>query len=213
MRYSLLLIETNPQTTSLVHTFNGDDYRVAQAFSDAEAEMWLAANVPDAVVVNLLQGGNIPPAIRDVPTAKEFSVPWVAVSNTLDDIPNCTVCSPDNLQAVVDDAVKTNGLLRGGPFTLDVSKHSLWAQGETHHLTPKLTMLMQLFLENLGQIVYRKAIMTHVWNTDYMGDTRTLDVHIRWLREIIEVNPSRPKYLLTVRGAGYRLIDTSAKAS
>ena len=213
MRYSLLLIETNPQTTSLAHSFNSDDYRVAQVFSDAEAEMWLAANVPDVVVVNLLQGGDIPPAIRDVPAAKEFSVPWVAVSTDGNDIPGCTVCTPDDLPEAVYDAAKNNGLLRAGPFALDVSRQSLWAQGETHHLTPKLTALMQLLLENIGQIVYRKEIMTHVWNTDYMGDTRTLDVHIRWLREIIEVNPSRPKYLLTVRGAGYRLIDTSAKSS
>ncbi len=213
MHYSLLLIETNPQTTSLVHTLNGDDYRVAQAFSEAEAEMWLAANVPDAVVVNLLQGGNIPPAIRNIPTAKEFSVPWIVVSDTLDDVSDCTVCSPADLPAVVGEAVKTNGLLRGGPFALDVGKQSLWAQGEAHHLTPKLTALMQLLLENPGQIVDRKAIMAHVWHTDYMGDTRTLDVHIRWLREIIEVNPSRPQYLLTVRGAGYRLIVSTAKSA
>jgi two-component system response regulator RegX3 len=53
--------------------------------------------------------------------------------------------------------------------------------------------------------VGRAAIMAAIWETDYIGDTRTLDVHIRWLRERIEPEPSEPRYLVTVRGKGYRL--------
>jgi DNA-binding response OmpR family regulator len=76
--------------------------------------------------------------------------------------------------------------------------------GSAHHLTPKLFELLMLLAAGEGKIVYRKTIMKKVWETDYMGDTRTLDVHIRWLRQKIEENPARPRHLLTVRGAGYR---------
>ncbi len=212
MHYSLLLFEPNSDVPSLAHTLNGDNFRVARAFSDAEAEMWLAANVPDAVVVNLLHGGSFPTGIRQLPTVTHFSVPWVAVSEKSQSLDDCLVCPPEKLLPTVTKAIEDSLLVRVGPFALDVKSQSLWAQGDVHHLTPKLALLMQILLENSGQIVYRKAIMQHVWKTDYMGDTRTLDVHIRWLREIIEVNPSRPKFLLTVRGAGYRFIDTSTKS-
>jgi two-component system phosphate regulon response regulator PhoB len=59
-------------------------------------------------------------------------------------------------------------------------------------------------MQRPGEILPRKFLMQQVWDTSYMGDTRTLDVHIRWLRERIEFDPSNPEYLVTVRGKGYR---------
>jgi len=76
---------------------------------------------------------------------------------------------------------------------------------QVSRLTPKQALLLQVFMEHAGQTLTRKFLMETVWNTDYMGDTRTLDVHVRWLREKIEENPSQPRYLRTVRGIGYRL--------
>jgi DNA-binding winged helix-turn-helix (wHTH) protein len=64
--------------------------------------------------------------------------------------------------------------------------------------------LMGLFLQHPDQTLERKHIMQQVWETDYLEDTRTLDVHIRWLRKVVEPNPRKPKYLVTVRGIGYR---------
>lgn len=94
-----------------------------------------------------------------------------------------------------------------GPFTIDTECKRLDVNGEVHNLPPKLFGLLMLLIENSGKIVYRENIMKTVWHTDYMGDTRTLDVHIRWLREKLEENPSAPKHLLTVRGSGYRFIE------
>jgi DNA-binding response OmpR family regulator len=56
-----------------------------------------------------------------------------------------------------------------------------------------------------GQVISRKVLMQEIWDTDYLGDTRTLDVHMRWLREKIEDDPNDPRMLVTVRGQGYRL--------
>jgi two-component system phosphate regulon response regulator PhoB len=68
-----------------------------------------------------------------------------------------------------------------------------------------LALLLEEFLRNPGQVVTRKQLMENVWNTSYTGDTRTLDVHIRWVRECIEVDPSNPAMLVTKRGQGFLL--------
>jgi len=60
-------------------------------------------------------------------------------------------------------------------------------------------------MRHAGEVVSRKTLIKQVWDTDYTGDTRTLDVHISWLRAVIEANPVKPRYLKTLRGQGYRL--------
>ncbi len=90
-----------------------------------------------------------------------------------------------------------------GPFKLNLQHRLLTAHGKIHRLTPKLALLMEAFMRNPGRTLDRVYLMRHVWQTDYVGDTRTLDVHIRWIREVIENEPGTPRYIVTVRGAGY----------
>jgi DNA-binding response OmpR family regulator len=91
-------------------------------------------------------------------------------------------------------------------MTLDVEKSVLFKNGGGEiHLTPKETKLMALLMKNVGKVVSRSELMQEVWNTEYLGDTRTLDVHICWLRQKIEDNPRVPEYILTRRGQGYEL--------
>jgi len=90
-----------------------------------------------------------------------------------------------------------------GPFSLNVPRRVLVARGQEYQLTPKLTLLMEIFLTNPGKTFDRRALMERVWKTDYMGDTRTLNVHIRWIRQFIEDDPDKPLYLVTIRGVGY----------
>ena len=93
-----------------------------------------------------------------------------------------------------------------GKITLFLSKPSVEISGQNERrLTPKLARLLEEFVRHPGEIVSRRQLMQNVWKTDYVGDTRTLDVHIRWTREIIEEDPARPKILKTVRGQGYVL--------
>jgi DNA-binding response OmpR family regulator len=72
------------------------------------------------------------------------------------------------------------------------------------HLTPKEARLLQLLMENAGKLVAREEIMRRVWDTEYTGDMRTIDVHVRWLRKKLEPTPGAPRYICTVRGKGYR---------
>lgn len=92
-----------------------------------------------------------------------------------------------------------------GPLAMNLSRRVLVANGHETQLTPKLALLVELFLRNPGKTLDRKALMEQVWQTNYLGDTRTLDVHIRWFRRAIEADPGNPLYLKTVRGVGYRL--------
>lgn len=75
-------------------------------------------------------------------------------------------------------------------------------------LTPKAADLLQIFLANPGKTLDRGYLMRQVWKTDYVGDTSTLDVHVRWVRQAIEPEPASPRYILTVRGTGYRFEPT-----
>jgi DNA-binding response OmpR family regulator len=92
-----------------------------------------------------------------------------------------------------------------GGMILDLEKASLKKNGSEIHLTPKETKLMALLMQNVGKVVSRSELMQEVWNTEYLGDTRTLDVHICWLRQKIEDNPRVPELILTRRGQGYEL--------
>jgi len=96
-------------------------------------------------------------------------------------------------------------LLHVGRFRLDLDRKKVRHQGKEARLTPRLAKLLQILLQHPGEVVEREHLFRQVWNTEYMGDTRTLDVHISWLRQAIEENPRRPVYLKTIRGVGYRL--------
>ena len=95
--------------------------------------------------------------------------------------------------------------VEAGSMTLDMEKSCLKKNGGQIHLTPKETKLMALLMQNVGKVVSRSELMQEVWNTEYLGDTRTLDVHICWLRQKIEENPRIPECILTRRGQGYEL--------
>jgi DNA-binding response OmpR family regulator len=94
--------------------------------------------------------------------------------------------------------------IRVGPLALDPDTRTLSKGDLTHHLRPKEAALLILFLHNPGKVLGRPEIIKQVWETDYVGDTRTLSVHIRWLRAKIEDDPDNPQFLRTVRGVGYR---------
>ncbi len=77
--------------------------------------------------------------------------------------------------------------------------------GKQARLTPRLVHLLKALIKQHGEVIERKALFSQVWETNYTDDTRTLDVHISWLRQAIETDPDNPQYLKTVRGVGYLL--------
>jgi DNA-binding response OmpR family regulator len=96
-------------------------------------------------------------------------------------------------------------ILHVGFIRLDLELKRVRCLGREARLTPRLTHLLRVLLLHAGEAVERQRLFSEVWDTQYTGDTRTLDVHISWLREAIEENPRQPQFLKTIRGVGYRL--------
>src|SRR5512141_752729 len=98
-----------------------------------------------------------------------------------------------------------NNMVSAGPIRLDLEHRRVKCLGKSTKLTPRLITLLQILMDKHGEVVEREALFKKVWETNYTGDTRTLDVHISWLRRAIELDPDNPKFLKTIRGVGYRL--------
>ncbi|MGH2771921.1 MAG: response regulator [Actinomycetota bacterium] len=94
--------------------------------------------------------------------------------------------------------------ISAGPVQMDIERHEVWIQGRQVQFPPKEFALLETLVERTGKLVTRDSLIYEVWGSDYFGDTRTLDVHIKRLRVKIEEDPHRPKYLKTIRGLGYK---------
>lgn len=101
-----------------------------------------------------------------------------------------------------EDLVQTT--VEAGGVRMDVDRHVVTVRGERVPLPLKEFELLELLLRNAGRVLTRVQLIDRVWGSDYVGDTKTLDVHVKRLRAKIEPDPSNPRYLVTVRGLGYK---------
>jgi len=97
-----------------------------------------------------------------------------------------------------------SGVLEGGPVRMDVDRHVVTVNGSGLQMPLKEFELLEFLLRNSGRVLTRGQLIDRIWGSDYVGDTKTLDVHVKRLRAKIEPQPSRPRHLLTVRGLGYK---------
>ncbi|GAB4080631.1 response regulator transcription factor [Modestobacter muralis] len=100
--------------------------------------------------------------------------------------------------------VSTEATLAAGPVRLDVDRHVVAVDGAPVSLPLKEFDLLELLLRNAGRVLTRGQLIDRVWGADYVGDTKTLDVHVKRLRAKLEPDPANPRYLVTVRGLGYK---------
>ena len=96
-------------------------------------------------------------------------------------------------------------ILQAGPIELNLQTQLVTCKGQLTKLTPRLVKILKMLMKNQGKVVERDPLFKSVWETNYTGDTRTLDVHISWLRQAIEDDPRHPELIRTVRGVGYIL--------
>jgi len=106
----------------------------------------------------------------------------------------------------VDDDLD-DGTLEVGRVRMDVDRHTVDVDGEQVPLPLKEFELLELLLRNAGRVLTRAQLIDRVWGSDYVGDTKTLDVHVKRVRAKIEPDPANPRLLLTIRGLGYKLMD------
>ena len=98
----------------------------------------------------------------------------------------------------------TDAVLTGGPVRMDIDRHVVTVNGEEIPMPLKEFELLEILLRNVGRVMTRGQLIERVWGADYVGDTKTLDVHIKRLRSKIEPDSSAPRYVVTVRGLGYK---------
>jgi two-component system response regulator RegX3 len=96
-------------------------------------------------------------------------------------------------------------ILQAGPVRMDVDRHVVNVHGQQTSLPLKEFDLLEYLIRNAGRVLTRGQLIDRVWGSDYVGDTKTLDVHVKRLRAKIEPDPAAPRYLITVRGLGYKL--------
>ncbi|MEV6137366.1 response regulator transcription factor [Nocardia sp. NPDC051990] len=103
------------------------------------------------------------------------------------------------------DGGNESGVLEAGPVRMDVDRHTVHVNGRQVTLPLKEFDLLEYLLRNSGRVLTRGQLIDRVWGADYVGDTKTLDVHVKRLRSKIEGDPAKPEHLVTVRGLGYKL--------
>jgi two-component system, OmpR family, response regulator RegX3 len=106
-----------------------------------------------------------------------------------------------NAAEVAETSAQT---LAAGPVRMDVERHVVTVSGDSVALPLKEFELLELLLRNAGRVLTRGQLIDRVWGADYVGDTKTLDVHVKRLRSKIEPEPSNPRFIVTVRGLGYK---------
>lgn len=103
-----------------------------------------------------------------------------------------------------NDEAEPTAVLEAGPVRMDVDRHLVIVDGREVKLPLKEFELLELLLRNSGRVLTRSQLIDRIWGSNYVGDTKTLDVHVKRIRSKIEPDPSEPKYLITLRGLGYK---------
>jgi len=102
---------------------------------------------------------------------------------------------------------EVSGVITAGPISIDIDRHLVMINGAATSLPLKEFELLEFLLRNRGRVLTRTQLIDRVWGSDYFGDTKTLDVHIKRLRAKIEKDPANPVYIQTIRGLGYKFED------
>ncbi|MBI5566298.1 MAG: response regulator transcription factor [Chloroflexi bacterium] len=210
----ILLVEGARPASSLAPVLEGKGYVVALASNGKEALNQVREAGPALALVNAAtlhtDGQRLCVELREACT----SLPIVMVVRHGID-PNKLDCADVVLVRPFTSRKLLNRIGRLLPdsagevlgsdnLVLNLNTHLLRVGRVEHRLTPMKARLLEEFLRHPGETLSREYLMKQVWQTNYTGDTRTIEVHVRWLRQIIEVDAAQPKLLKTVRGVGYR---------
>ena len=224
----ILIVEDDPNLlAALKYNLVKESYNVITAADGAQALEITRNEKPELIILDLmlpkLSGFEVCRILR-----KEMTVPILmltAKTEETDKIVGLEIGADDYMtkpfsmrellararamlrRAKMAEPIPANekALLKIGDLEIDPARHRATLRGTMLELTPKEFDLLAFLARNRGLVFSRERLLEKVWGYDYAGDTRTVDVHIRWLRQKIEADPKNPNLLLTVRGAGYKL--------
>lgn len=214
MSLRILFVEKDVTTADLlVPSLERKGYQVSVVQTQRQATSRIRVQRPDVLVLDVAsfgsQGYRISDALRtrldSVPTILLLEKGHTSAGATADAFMIPPFTSRKLLYRIKKVGEKlTSREIRVGQLALDPDARILRKGKEILPMRPKEAALLALFMRNPGRVLSRQEIMKEVWETDYLGDTRTLSVHVRWLRLKIEDEPNEPRFLRTVRGVGYR---------
>lgn len=218
MKAKILLIEgKRADRPSFVAGLTRKGYQVESVANGSEALVRLSPFAPDLIIINAASmrtsGKRICQSIR----AHSHSTHIVLVTETQstdsiekEELADVVLPLPFTLQKLMNRIrpllpSEMKDLLQIGALQLDPTQRWVRIGNRQTSLTPRLVALLKILIEHPGEVIEREYLFRTVWDTTYTEDTRTLDVHISWLRRAIEDDPRNPQYLKTIRGVGYRL--------
>lgn len=216
MRAKILWIEgKRADSPSFVPTLRRKEYRIETVPTGKAALERLFEFNPHIVVVNAASmrssGKRICASLRD----KKNGLPILLIldeaqSISGDVVANVILRLPFTARKLINRIVpfvpgEGKNTIKRGAILLDLELRKVQCEDRDGRLTPRLTELLYKLMQHPGEVIEREDLFREVWKTEYTGDTRTLDVHISWLRQAIEEDPRNPKFLKTIRGVGYRL--------
>jgi two-component system response regulator RegX3 len=207
----------------LVYLLEKEGYEVVDAADGEQAVKVFNAERPDLILLDLMlpkkSGNEVCQIIRqtsNVPiimlTAKDSEIDKVVgLEIGADDYVTKPYSTPElkaRIKAVlrrnIEPQVELGNVLEAGGVRMDIERHEVEVNGQRVQLPLKEFELLELLLENVNRVLTRGQIIDRVWGSDYFGDTKTLDVHVKRIRSKIEEDPARPEHLVTVRGLGYK---------
>jgi DNA-binding response OmpR family regulator len=216
MKASILWVEgTRTDNLSFVPSLRKKEYLVEIVPTGSAALTRLVEIDPDLVVVNAASlrssGKRICNEIRQqsaklpivLIVSAEHPTSGATAANVVLELPFTSRKLLNRITPLLPGDGKN--ILHVGLIRLDLELKRVRCKGREARLTPRMAHLLQVLLAHAGEAVGRQKLFSEVWDTQYTGDTRTLDVHISWLREALEENPRKPQFLKTIRGVGYRL--------
>ncbi len=222
MSHVLLVDDEEPLRASLSYTLKREGYDVSCAEDGPSAVRLVREASPDVILLDLmlpgLDGMEVCRRVRsfsDVPilmlTAKDQEIDKVlGLEIGADDYVTKPFSTRELLARTkallrrTATRVPVQGTLPGGPLSMDLDRHEVSRNGELVELSPREFQLLKMLIAHAGRALSREDLISSVWGQEFMGDLKTLDVHIRWLREKVEADPSSPELIVTVRGIGYR---------
>ncbi len=216
MKARILWIEgKRANSPSFVPGLRKKDYEVELVTTGAAALEKVLPFDPDLVVVNTTSLRSSGKRIVKDLRAKVANLPVVIImqeaqEEAADFGANAVLQMPFTMRKLLNRIIPLlptdeAKIIHVGQIRLNLELKKVRCQGREARLTPHLCHLLQMLMERPGEVVGRSLLFKEVWKTDYTGDTRTLDVHISWLRQAIEENPRDPRFIKTIRGVGYRL--------
>ena len=226
--YKIVVVEDDANLlATLKYNLEKDGYDVVTAIDGAEAVEKALKEKPDLVVLDIMlpkmNGFEVCRVLR-----KEMTVPILmltAKAEEMDKVIGLEIGADDYMtkpfsmrellariramlrrtQMAVSGSTGKETVIRIRDLEIDHARHKAFLGRKKLELTPKEFDLLAFLARNRGFVFNREQLLEKVWGYDYAGDTRTVDVHIRWLRQKIEPNPKKPEYFVTVRGTGYKL--------